>query len=176
MTLTLNRTTLLADAALLGAACLVPAASHLFALPFYQLDPMRWLLAAALLVGAHGRMRNFNGYLMAVAIPLVSCAVVGMPSPVKALLIAAELCVNVFVLSFLLDKMQGLGRNTRVVAAVLGSVVCAKLAYYLLKTACVSLGLLGGSVIGTPVMVQLLAVAVPVLVFTVACRLTEAGR
>lgn len=174
MTLTLNRTTLLADAALLGAACLVPAASHLFALPIYQLDPMRWLLAAALLVGAHGRMRNLNGYLMAVAIPLVSCAVVGMPSPVKALLIAAELCVNVFVLTFLLDKMQG--RNTRVVAAVLGSVVCAKLAYYLLKTACVSLGLLDGSVIGTPVMVQLLAVAVPVLVFTVACRLTEAGR
>ena len=65
------------DAALLGAACLVPTLSQLTSLPLYQLNPMLLMLMASLLLVRNARirrlnLRNANALLLAVAMPIVS--------------------------------------------------------------------------------------------------------
>lgn len=143
MTLAIPRKTLLVDAALLAGACLIPAASHLLALPLYMLDPMRWLLIAAIVMGYKDDNLLTNGLLMALLLPLVSCAVVGMPTMGKALIIMAELGANVALFALMSKKM-----NTFL--AMLLSIVAAKGLYYGLKGL-----LLGGALLGTSWMIQL---------------------
>ena len=67
------------DAAMLALACLIPAASHLLAVPLYRLNPMLALLLAGMLLGKDWR----NGLLLAVLLPSVSCLVTGMPAAPK---------------------------------------------------------------------------------------------
>ena len=142
MTLAINTRTLLMDAALVAGACLIPAASHLLALPLYMLDPMRWLLLGALVVGHRSGNMLTNGLLMALLLPLVSSLVVGMPAMGKAILIVAELGANVALFALISKKM-----NTFL--AMLLSIVGAKAVYYALK-----LVVMGGVLTGTTWMMQ----------------------
>lgn len=111
-----------ADVLLVGAACLIPAFSHLTALPLYKVDPMRWLLLAGLLLSA----RRANGYVLAVALPLVACLLSGMPAPAKAFVIAIELSANVAIYQLLEKRLP-------VLPAMLLAILGAKAVYYLLK-------------------------------------------
>ena len=156
MTLTITRKVLIGDALLLSAACLIPAMCHLTALPINQLDPMRWLLLGGLLLGNRNRCMTANGLLMAVALPLVSCLIVGMPTLAKALLMVVELGVNVTLLSFFMDSF---GRSRKAIFGAMAlAIVGAKIVYYWLKSLMLASGLLAGTLFSTSVVLQLVLV------------------
>lgn len=152
MTLTLTRKVLLDDALLLSAACFIPAMCHLTALPLNQLDPMRWLLLGSLLLGCRNRCMTANGLLMAVALPLVSCFLVGMPSLAKALLMVVELGANVALFSVLLNAFGG--SRKAIFGAMALAVVGAKAVYYGLKSLMLASGILAGTLFGTSIALQ----------------------
>lgn len=110
------------DTVLVALACLVPAASHLFAVPLYMANPMLALLLAGMLFGRDWR----NALVLAVLMPLVSCLLTGMPAAGKMVCMMAELAT--------VATMFGvLSRRWKVLSAVLVSVVAAKGVYYGLK-------------------------------------------
>lgn len=110
------------DTVLVTLACLVPAASHLFAVPLYVANPMLVLLLAGMLFGRDWR----NALVLAVLMPLVSCLLTGMPAAGKMVCMMAELAT--------VATMFGvLSRRWKVLPAVLVSVVAAKGVYYGLK-------------------------------------------
>lgn len=132
-----------ADVALVGAACMVPAVSHALALPLYMMNPMLALLLAGMLVRRDWR----NGLLLAVLMPLVSCLAVGMPAADKMVCMMAELATVAAVFGWL-------QRRWSVLPAVLVAVLAAKGVYYGLKALIVAPAVL----VGTDWMVQLGAV------------------
>lgn len=125
---------LLIDAALVVAACMVPAVSHVVALPLYMLNPMLAMLLAGMLVGKDWR----NGLLLALLMPAVSCFVTGMPAPAKMLCMAAELATVAALFGVL-------SRRWKVLPAVLVSVLAAKVVYYALKALIISPAALVGT-------------------------------
>ena len=110
------------DAVLLTLACLVPAASHLFAVPLYVANPMLALLLAALLLGRDWK----NALVLAVLMPLASCLLTGMPAAPKMVCMVAELAT-------VATLFGALSRRWKVLPAVLVSVLAAKGVYYALK-------------------------------------------
>ena len=132
-----------ADVALVGAACMVPAVSHALALPLYMMNPMLALLLAGMLVRRDWR----NGLLLAVLMPLVSCLAVGMPAADKMVCMMAELATVAAVFGWLQRRWSAL-------PAVLVAVLAAKGVYYGLKALIVAPAVL----VGTDWMVQLGAV------------------
>ncbi len=131
-----NRKTLWLDLILVGALCLVPAASHLTTLPLVAFEPMRIALFAAMLLSAN----RYNGYLMALALPLLSCAIGGMPAPATAGIMAVELLVNVAL--FRLFSCRG---ALKPFPAMLIAIVGAKATYYALKAMLLSSAVLIGT-------------------------------
>lgn len=131
------------DTVLVTLACLVPAASHLFAVPLYVANPMLALLLAGMLFGRDWR----NALVLAVLMPLVSCLLTGMPAAGKMVCMMAELAA--------VATMFGvLSRRWKVLPAVLVSVVAAKVVYYALKAVVVAPVVL----VGTEWWMQLAAV------------------
>ena len=112
----------LLDMVLVSMACLVPAASHLFAVPLYVANPMLALLLAGMLLGRDWK----NALVLAVLMPLASCLLTGMPAAPKMVCMVAELA-TVAVL------FGALSRRWKVLPAVLVSVLAAKGVYYALK-------------------------------------------
>ncbi len=131
------------DTVLVTLACLVPAASHLFAVPLYVANPMLALLLAGMLFGRDWR----NALVLAVLMPLVSCLLTGMPAAGKMVCMMAELAT--------VATMFGvLSRRWKVLPAVLVSVVAAKGVYYGLKAMVLAPAVL----VGTEWWMQLAAV------------------
>lgn len=122
------------DAALIAAACLIPAVSHLTALPLYMLNPMLALLLAGMLLGKDWR----NALVLAVLMPAVSCLVVGMPTAAKMLCMMAELAT-------VAGLFHLLSRRWAVLPAVLVSVMAAKVVYYALKAVVIAPAVLIGT-------------------------------
>ena len=131
------------DTVLVTLACMVPAASHLFAVPLYVANPMLALLLAGMLFGRDWR----NALVLAVLMPLVSCLLTGMPAAGKMVCMMAELAT--------VATMFGvLSRRWKVLPAVLVSVVAAKGVYYGLKAMVLAPAVL----VGTEWWMQLAAV------------------
>ena len=146
---------MLIDAVLLAFICAVPALSHVFAIPFYKLNPMAMcLLAGMLLVRWKG-----NGYLLAVLLPVVSMLVSGMPVPAVCVCIVVELLSVVGVYG-LLERRAG------AFVSILAALLSGKVVFYLLKTVLVAPAVL----IGTNVWLQLAVVAVLSLLFWMVKR------
>ena len=143
--------TMAIDAALIVGACLVPTLSHIFAVPLYQLNPMLLMLVAGMLLVKDRR----NAMLLAVLMPVVSMVAVGMPSPLKAVCMVAELLTVVSIAS--MGVWQRVKMNTRLAgfASLLTAMLCGKVVYYALKALLLS----SATLIGTPWGIQL-AVAV----------------
>ena len=131
------------DAVLLTLACLVPAASHLFAVPLYVANPMLALLLAALLLGRDWK----NALVLAVLMPLASCLLTGMPAAPKMVCMVAELAT-------VATLFGALSRRWKVLPAVLVSVLAAKGVYYALKAVVLAPAVL----VGTEWWIQLSAV------------------
>lgn len=141
-TKTLTRN-LLIDAALLTAACLIPAASHLLALPLYMFNPMLALLLAAILLGRDWR----NALMMAILLPAVSCLLTGMPTAAKMLCMMAELVTVAAIFTWLQHKWHTL-------PAILTAIIAGKAVFYIMKAIVIAPAML----VTTPWTIQLLAV------------------
>ena len=128
---------------LLAAACLIPAASHLFAVPLYMLNPMLALLLAGVLFGRDWR----NALVLAVLMPLVSCLVTGMPAVPKMVCMMAELATVVGLFS-VFERRWGAA------LAVFPAIVAGKVIYYALKAIILAPAVL----VGTEWWMQLAAV------------------
>lgn len=135
----------LIDSAILFLACMVPAMSHLSALPLYQFNPMLWMMLLSMLLVRDHR----NAFVMAAMLPFVSCLVSGMPSPDKAICMVAELEVVALLVAYVASRKSGWTLFGLTVAAV----VAGKCVYYAVKALIIS----SVSLVGTPVAVQLLA-------------------
>lgn len=146
---------MLIDAVLLAFICAVPALSHVFAIPFYKLNPMAMcLLAGMLLVRWKG-----NGYLLAVLLPVVSMLVSGMPVPAVCVCMVTELLTVVGVYD-LLERRAG------AFVSILAALLSGKVVFYALKAVLVAPAVL----IGTNVWLQLTMVAVLSFVFWMVRR------
>ena len=110
------------DATLLTLACLIPAASHLLAVPLYMLNPMLALLLAGMLVGRDWR----NALMLAVLMPLASFLLTGIPAAPKMVCMMAELATVAGIFHLL-------SRRWTVLPAVLVSILAAKGVYYAMK-------------------------------------------
>jgi len=145
-TLNKHRSTILIDIALLAALYLLPGFSHVTALPLYMFEPMRIALIIALLFTTRA-----NAFLIALTLPLASFLLSGHPAPFKALLMGIELMVLVASYGYLAEKLR-----VPAVAALTAAILVGKLVYYTMKYAALSAGLLGGSLVSTPLQTQVL--------------------
>ena len=140
--------TIVVDALLLTTACLVPTLSHLFAFPLYHLNPMLLVLLAGMLLVPDKR----NALLLALLLPLVSMMAVGMPTPLKALCMMAELSAVVLISGRF--SVQGF-------VPMLLAIIGGKIVYYLLK----ALLLAPAVLVSTPVLTQLIVAVAAAMLF-----------
>jgi len=89
---TLRYRTAVTDIAALVFVGFVPAASHLFNIPIYFIEPMRVMLVLALMYSS-----RWNAYALAIVLPLFSFLVSGHPAPIKMMIIMAELLLNTWL-------------------------------------------------------------------------------
>jgi len=150
-----HRSTILIDIGLLAALYLLPAFSHLTALPLYMFEPMRVALLVALLFTARA-----NAFLIAFTLPLASFLLSGHPVPVKALLMGIELTVLVACYGYLAQKLR-----VPAFAALAAAILAGKLVYYAMKYLALGAGWLGGSLVSTPLQTQLLLALATAAVF-----------
>jgi len=140
---------LLLDIGALTFIYLVPTISHLTSLPVYLIEPMRLMLIFALV-----HTNKTNAFIIALTMPLFSFLVSGHPVFPKMLLIAFELTLNVYLFYFLARKIKS------VFPAIFLSIIVSKIIYYLLKFGLVSMAVIDGSVISTPLTIQLITTIV----------------
>ena len=141
------------DAILVTMACLIPAASHLFALPLYKFNPMLLLLLAGMVVSRDWR----NGLFLALLMPLISSLLIGMPTGGKMVCMMAELAT----VATLFPLIAGIRFHKRYLTvgrvpagvALLVAFVAAKGVYYALK----ALILAPAALVGTEWWMQLAA-------------------
>jgi hypothetical protein len=136
---------ILLDAGAIAFIYFVPALSHLLNVPVYLFEPMRIMLFLALAFSS----RN-NSYIIAFSLPLFSYLISSHPSIIKSALIAVELSINVFLFYSFVKVLKN-----KFSAAFL-SIILSKFVYYLLKFALISVLLVEGDLISTPVYIQLI--------------------
>jgi len=93
--------TAITDIAALVFVGLVPAASHLFKIPVYYIEPMRIMLVLALLFSS-----RWNAYALAIVLPVFSFLVSGHPAPLKMMIIMAELLLNAWLFLYFFQKTR----------------------------------------------------------------------
>ena len=138
------------DAVALLFVLVVPALSHLTAIPFYLLDPMRLAVLGALLASRS----RLNGLVLAVALPLLSFGISGHPVYPKCLVIAAELSVNVLLFWWLAQVFSRKG-SFGIGPAAFVSILFSKVFYYGLKALVLGAGLMQMELVSTALWVQL---------------------
>ena len=131
--------------------------SRFIGYPVYILDPMRMMVILAIAFTP-----RWNGWILALLLPLVSYFLGAHPTIIKTSLMMAELLLNVWLFWFLLDKTK------MSLLAILLSIVFSKVVYYLFKYLCIQLGWLSGELVATPLDIQVITtVSFSVFVFLV---------
>lgn len=146
--------TVITDVLILAAVCLIPALSHWVAFPIYKLNPMLFCLLAGMLLVDDRR----NALALAVLLPLVSMAVTGMPTPLKALCMVLELTTVVSIFSLL-------SRRWASFVSLLLAIATGKLVFYALKGLLLAPGLLVTTSLWLQAAVVLLYAAVFALLY-----------
>ena len=120
--------TVLVDAALLTAACLIPTLSHLLAFPLYKLNPMLMVVMGGMLLVDN----RWNAYALALLVPWVTCLVAGMPTVGGAFCITLEFVTVVTVVALAMGQIR---RSSFVSLFLLSlaAVMAGKMVYYLAK-------------------------------------------
>ncbi|MDD3966929.1 MAG: hypothetical protein PHP63_07780 [Candidatus Marinimicrobia bacterium] len=124
----------------------LPALSHALAFPFYMFEPMRIVLFAAYLASRN----NINTVLLALSLPLFSMLTAGHPVLPKALIMSAELAVNVLLFLYLLRVTKW-----NIFFSLLSATLLSKLFYYGLKYLLLRRALIDGALVTTNLLVQL---------------------
>ena len=134
---------------------LTPVLSHLFAIPLYYLEPMRIIVIISLVYTG-----RFNSYILALTLPVFSYLVSGHPLFFKAGIMTGELLLNIFIFDLLSYKIK----NIFIVTFL--SIILSKMLYYLFKYIFISTNLLHGTLVSTPIIIQLiLTVVLACLIF-----------
>ena len=116
---TFRYSTAITDIAALVFVGLVPAASHLFKIPVYYIEPMRVMLVLALLYSS-----RWNAYALAIVLPLFSYLVSGHPAPLKMMIIMAELVFNAWLFLLFYQKTR------KSFLSAFGSIILSKVFCY----------------------------------------------
>lgn len=143
------------DVIAIGIMYLVPTLSHLVSLPLYKFEPMRIVLLANFLLLTDKR----NAYIMAITLPLFSFAVGNHPVLLKAVLMGAELALNIFLFTQLSKKIRNNG------VSMFLSIVLSKIAYYAVKFTLIFTGIWATNMIGTELIWQVVIAIVLSLLF-----------
>ena len=133
------------DVLAVTALYLVPVLSHLTSLPIYFIEPMRLMVILAIV---HTSKRN--AYILGLTLPLFSFLVSAHPVFLKTVLITGELVFMTWMYYSLADKMKN---NF---GAMFLSIGLSKIAYYSFKFLLISAVLIEGSLISTPLMIQVI--------------------
>ena len=133
------------DAAAILVITFLPAISHLISIPLYLFEPMRIILVLSIMFTSRR-----NSYLIALALPLFSFLISAHPAFVKLFLISSELFLNIYLFS-LLQKKTG-----NIFTSLIVSIFFCKIYYYILKAGLISVGLMQGELVSTPIYLQLI--------------------
>ncbi|MBK7105368.1 MAG: hypothetical protein IPH62_08800 [Ignavibacteriae bacterium] len=133
------------DVLALAFVYFVPALSHLTSLPIYFIEPMRLMLILSI---AHTSKKN--AYIIAATLPIFSFVISAHPHLIKTFLITGELLLNVWLFFFLTEKIKNK------FASMIISIGLSKMAYYAVKFGLLSLLLIDGSLISTPILIQVI--------------------
>jgi hypothetical protein len=124
---------------------LVPVLSHLTALPIYYIEPMRLMLILAIVYTS-----KKNAFILAATLPLFSFVVSAHPIFLKTILITSELLLMTWMFYLLNEKIHNK------FGSMILSISISKIAYYLLKFTLISAVLIEGSLISTPILMQVI--------------------
>lgn len=144
------------DLLVLTAVYFLPAASHMLSVPLHMIEPMRIALIVSIIL-----TNKSNSIIIAFTLPLFAYVISSHPHFYKSLLIGAELSINVYLFYYLLNRFN------YVFVSMAASIVFAKIMYYSLKYLFLNLGLLSGSLISTPLYLQLLVTLILSLITSV---------
>ncbi len=139
-----NYKTVVYDLLAFGVITFIPGLSHLTAIPFYLLEPMRIILLLSIVYTSRK-----NVYLLTIALPVFSFIISAHPVFAKSLLITSEMALNVFLFYFLLKFFK----NSFLPAAI--SIFLSKSFYYSVKFILISTGIIASDLVSTPFMLQL---------------------
>ncbi len=128
-----------------SAIYFVPAISHLLSIPLYLIEPMRIIIILALL-----HTSKKNAYIIALTLPLFSFLVASHPVLAKSFLVTAELIANIF----LFIQISKVVKNN--FTSIFLSIILSKSIYYLMKYSFLSLLILTGELISTPIYIQII--------------------
>ena len=162
---TILRTALI-DSVLLATACLIPTLSHITALPLYQLNPMLLVLLAGMLFVPS----RANTMLLALLLPTVSMLAVGMPTPLKAVCMVAEMLTIVSLFSLL--QRRWATSTPKLFASLLAAMLCGKITYYALKALLIA----PAALISTPLALQATVTLGAALLFCAAHSLLHRNK
>lgn len=129
----------------------IPSLSHLTAIPFYLMDPMRIMVLGSFLFLKENK---YNALLLAISLPLVSFLFSGHPVFPKNILISMELAINVLLISFLTK------RSDKIFIPVFVSIILSKIVYYLAKWFLIMGGALSTNIVDTNLLIQLVVALV----------------
>ena len=127
------------------AITLTPALSHMFSVPIYLLEPMRIALILSIV-----HTSKKNAYTLAAGLPIFSFLISAHPELPKMFLICTELALNVWLFTILNKKFSN------GFAVMFSSIILSKIYYYVVKIGLVSFGIIGGSVVATPLYMQVI--------------------
>ncbi|MEI7662661.1 MAG: hypothetical protein WCK34_10700 [Bacteroidota bacterium] len=131
---------------------LAPTVSHFSSVPLYMIEPMRLVLILAIV-----HTSKQNALLLAFTLPFFSFLVSGHPQVVKAMIISAELIINVLIFYKLAERI-----NIRFLSMLL-AILFSKIICYLLYWAIFSWSF----VIGESEPVFLLAQGITTMLFSI---------
>lgn len=123
--------------------------SRFIGYPVYVLDPMRMMI-----ILAFAFTPRWNGWVLALILPLASYFFGYHPTITKTTLMAFELLLNVWLFWYLIDKTR------MTLLSILISIVFSKAVYYALKYVCLQLGWLDGELVATPLETQMITTAI----------------
>ncbi|MDT8393822.1 MAG: hypothetical protein RQ761_08245 [Bacteroidales bacterium] len=140
--------------------------SRLIGYPMYILDPMRMMVILAIAFTP-----RWNGYILAILLPLVSHYLGAHPHLLKSSLMLVELLINVGLFWFLFSR-------TKIsLLAILLSIIFSKTVYYLLKYIFLHKGLMSGELMATPFDVQVITtISFSLFIFLVFLILGQPNR
>ena len=122
---------------------LIPTLSHLTSIPFYLFDPMRLALVFCII-----NTNRKNSLFIALTLPFISLLISAHPVVIKSILITAELVINALAFYYFTKRMKN------VFISMFLSILFAKVFYYFSKIVFLSLGLIQGDLISTPLWIQ----------------------
>ena len=140
-----NYKTIILDIAAVIVITFLPAISHLTSIPLYQFEPMRIIMVMCLLFTTRR-----NTYLIGLALPLFSHLIAAHPAFVKLFLVSSELVLNIY-LFYLIEK-----RADNKFISLLSAIFISKIYYYIVKAGLLSIGLMHGELVTTPLYIQLI--------------------